>query len=92
VPGRQALALAAACARLGLSTALADPGHVGALGRRTAIGAAPATTLAIGTTENSLCRRCVIVDNGGLTDESVRLLTGRGRRGLRTSRGDGRLR
>jgi hypothetical protein len=56
VPGRQALALAAACARLGLSTALADPGHVRALGRRTArtarraIGAAPAKTLAIGTT------------------------------------------
>jgi lycopene beta-cyclase len=88
--GPAGLALAAACARLGLSTALADRGHVRALGRRTArtarraIGAAPAKTLAIGTTENSLCRRYVIVDNGGLrdwlTDESVRLLTGRGRR------------
>ena len=91
--GPAALALAAACARLGLSTALADPAPEAAWPATYAlwadeppglpagaIGAAPAKTLAMGTTEHSLCRRYVIADNGGLrdwpTDATVRLLTG----------------
>jgi lycopene beta-cyclase len=110
--GPAGLALAAACARLGLSTALADPSPEAPWPATYAfwtdelpglpagaIGAAPANTLAIGTTEHSLCRRYVIADNGGLrdwlTDASVRLLTGRvrhadyGRQGATVVFGDG---
>jgi lycopene beta-cyclase len=86
-------ALAAACARRGLSTALADPAPL-APWRATyglwadelslpgsAIAAAPARTLAIGTSEHLLRRRYLVARNEGLrawlTDERVQLLPGR---------------
>ncbi|MDT7725652.1 MAG: lycopene beta-cyclase [Actinomycetota bacterium] len=91
--GPSGWALAAACARLGLRTALADPAPL-APWRATyglwsdelslpsgAIGAAPAQTLAIGTSEHRLRRRYLVVRNDGLRDwlidDRVQLLTAR---------------
>jgi lycopene beta-cyclase len=96
-------ALASACARLGLGTALADPAAP-APWRATyglwadeldlpasAIAAAPARTLAIGTSEHPLRRRYLVARNEGLrdwlTDDRVRLLTGRIRHAVHGPRG-----
>ena len=93
--GPSGWALAAACARLGLRTALADPAPL-APWRATyglwsdelslpagAIGAAPSRTLAIGTSEHWLRRRYLVARNDGLrdwlTDDRVRLLIARAR-------------
>jgi lycopene beta-cyclase len=72
-------ALASACARLGLATALADPAPVAPWPATyalwadelpdlpaSAIGAAPSQTLAIGLTEHHLDRRYLILRNDGL--------------------------
>ena len=86
-------ALAAACARLGLRTALADPAPLASWHAtyglwadelslpESAIAAAPARTLAIGTSEHPLRRRYLVARNEGLrdwlTDDRVHLLAGR---------------
>lgn len=86
-------ALASACARLGLATALADPAPLAPWHAtyglwadelslpESAVAAAPARTLAIGASEHYLRRRYLVARNEGLrewlTDERVQLLTGR---------------
>jgi lycopene beta-cyclase len=86
-------ALAAACARLGLRTALADPAPLAPWHAtyglwadelnlpESAIAAAPARTLAIGTSEHLLRRRYLVARNEGLrdwlADDRVQLLAGR---------------
>jgi lycopene beta-cyclase len=96
-------ALAAACARLGLGTALADPAPLAPWHAtyglwadelslpESAVAAAPSRTLAIGTSEHLLRRRYVVARNEGLrewlTDERVQLLTGGVRHAVHGPRG-----
>lgn len=95
--GPSGWALASACARLGLDTALADPAPLAPWPATyalwadelpdlpaSAVAAAPSKTSAIGLTEHHLDRRYLVLRNSGLrdrlTDDRVRLLTGRIRR------------